>query len=151
MMSTGQIKNLPDVAAMKIFAGEVAASLQGGEVLGLVGDLGAGKTTFVQFLAEALGVVGVVRSPTFVLMNVYEVESGKVVERKSGIRRLCHVDAYRLKSEEELKGIGFEEYAGDPATVCVVEWADMVPFIQKLQGYQEIKLVVDGEGRRVER
>jgi tRNA A37 threonylcarbamoyladenosine biosynthesis protein TsaE len=60
------------------------------------------------------------------------------------------VDAYRLTSDAELRGIGFEEYAGDPSTVTVVEWVDLVPFVRELPGYRELRFVVKGETRSAE-
>ena len=84
-----------------------------GTVFALAGDLGAGKTLFVQGLARGLGFSGEVTSPTFNLMNVYE-----------GKMRLTHFDVYRLERAEELYDIGFYEYADDPEGVVVIEWFD---------------------------
>ncbi|MEY4723188.1 MAG: hypothetical protein RLZZ324_701, partial [Candidatus Parcubacteria bacterium] len=78
-MKSRRIKNLEELAA---FAKEFAHSLKGGEIVGLIGDLGAGKTTFVQFLAAALGVKAAVKSPTFILMQV--LKAGNET-KKSGI------------------------------------------------------------------
>jgi tRNA threonylcarbamoyladenosine biosynthesis protein TsaE len=136
------VRTLATLDDTKAFAQEVAASLRGGDVVGLVGDLGSGKTTFTQELAAALGVQGAVRSPTFVLMNLHAAAHG-------AITRLCHVDAYRLKSEDELRGIGFDEYAGDPSTVTVVEWADLVPFLRAMPGYRELRFTLTGDTRVV--
>ena len=138
--------DIKDLDALAAFTGELAGSLQGGEVIGLVGDLGAGKTTLVQRLARELGVEGPVRSPTFILMQPLATSAD--VSRETGIRTLCHLDAYRLEGLAELQAIGFEDYAGEPDTVTVVEWADRVPEIRKLAGYQEIELQFgEGEAR----
>jgi tRNA A37 threonylcarbamoyladenosine biosynthesis protein TsaE len=75
-------------------------------------------------------------------MNLHEANRG-------AISRLCHVDAYRLKSEDELRGIGFDEYAADPSTVTVVEWADLVPFVRAMPGYRELRFALAGEVRTV--
>lgn len=82
--------------------------------LALVGDLGTGKTHFVQGLAEGLGVVGPVTSPTFNLMNIYE-----------GNQELKHFDFYRLDKADDLYNIGWDEYS--VGGVVVAEWADMFP------------------------
>ncbi|HLC64102.1 MAG TPA: tRNA (adenosine(37)-N6)-threonylcarbamoyltransferase complex ATPase subunit type 1 TsaE [Patescibacteria group bacterium] len=95
----------------KKLAATIASKLKGGAVIGLAGELGAGKTVFVQGLAEALGVKGQVNSPTFVLMKVYG--------------QLVHVDAYRLSDSSELREIGLEEYFNKDRVV-VIEWADKV-------------------------
>ncbi|MDP2587055.1 MAG: tRNA (adenosine(37)-N6)-threonylcarbamoyltransferase complex ATPase subunit type 1 TsaE [Candidatus Komeilibacteria bacterium] len=110
-------KNLTETGQI---ATEVAVNLKGGEVIGLVGELGAGKTTFVQALADSLGIKEKVASPTFVLMKVYSVIGHQ------SISKLVHVDAYRLRDAEELKNIGLLDYLGQPDTVTVIEWANQV-------------------------
>ncbi|MBT6691654.1 tRNA (adenosine(37)-N6)-threonylcarbamoyltransferase complex ATPase subunit type 1 TsaE [Candidatus Parcubacteria bacterium] len=100
-------------------AQEVAKSLQGGEVLALSGNLGAGKTVFVKALAKAMGVEENITSPTFVLMKVYDVEVGK-------IRRIVHVDCYRLEGQEDLADIGLSDYLAFDNSVVVIEWADKI-------------------------
>jgi len=110
---------------MNSFALAVARTLRGGETLALTGELGSGKTAFVKGLAKALGIKQLVQSPTFLLMKCYPVG---VVHRSSFIvRKLCHVDAYRIKAERELIAIGLGEKLGDPQTVTAIEWADLVP------------------------
>ncbi len=102
------------------FAKKFAKKLKSGEVIGLVGDLGAGKTVFTKGLATGLGIKDNINSPTFVVMKVYEIAN-----RKSQIANLIHVDAYRLKSEKNLKNIGLEEYLNKD-NIVVIEWADRV-------------------------
>ena len=97
-------------------ARELAKTLKGGETLALVGNLGAGKTAFVQALAQTLGVEERVTSPTFVYMHVHELKN-------KTLKRLVHVDAYRGDAKT-LLGIGLDEYLGDPETTVVIEWAD---------------------------
>lgn len=145
-MQARRIKNLKDLDA---FAREFAAGLEGGTVIGLVGDLGAGKTAFTQRVAKALGVRAAVKSPTFILMQVF---GAGAAAKKRGVERLCHVDAYRLKDTAELEAIGFEEYARDPRTVCLVEWADRVPEIHAYPGYIELTFTFgQGEERIIRR
>lgn len=94
----------------------VADGLLPGDRVGLVGDLGAGKTRFVRGVARGLGAKGLVKSPSFTLVNIYE--GGRIP--------LYHIDLYRLGSVEELYGAGLEEYIyGDG--VSVIEWADSMP------------------------
>jgi len=99
----------------------ISKKLSGGEIILLSGDLGAGKTTFVKGLAEGIGVDDVITSPTFALMNVYEVANSKL-----GIKNLVHIDTYRMENEDNLVEIGIEDYLGDPKTVCVIEWPEKV-------------------------
>lgn len=106
-------------AETKKLASEIAKTLKGGEVLALSGNLGAGKTTFVQGLAEGLGVKERVLSPSYVLMRQH-----KVRDLKSGVRNLIHIDLYRLSGEEEAKAIGLTELLGKKENVVVIEWAE---------------------------
>ena len=97
-------------------ADKLAQELDGGEIILLDGDLGAGKTTFTKGLAKALGVSEEVTSPTFSLLNIYE--SGRV--------KLNHMDLYRVESEDELAEVGIADSIDDDS-VTVIEW-------NKLQG-----------------
>ncbi len=92
---------------------EIAASLKGGEVLALVGDLGAGKTQFVKGLAAGLGHIEEVTSPTFTLIHEYI----------GGRLPLYHFDLYRLESANEVLQIGLDDYLS-PNAIVAVEWAD---------------------------
>jgi len=99
-----------------------AQNLQGGEIIGLIGELGAGKTVFIKGLSRGLGIKKTITSPTFVLMKVYQIQNKK-------IKNLCHVDAYRLKSGQDLIDIGIKDYLGKSNAVTVIEWADRVKSI----------------------
>jgi tRNA threonylcarbamoyladenosine biosynthesis protein TsaE len=99
--------------ATREIAMQFAPDLKAGDVLALVGDLGAGKTEFVKGLAAGLGSTAVVTSPTFTLIHEY----------RGGRLPLFHMDFYRLSSEDELDEIGFEDYLSRPG-ICAVEWAN---------------------------
>ncbi len=99
--------------------------LKGGDVVGLTGNLGAGKTVFSKGVAAGLGIKENITSPTFVYMKVYEVEN------HSSIKKFCHIDAYRLEDELVLVNIGVLEYLGNPSVLTVIEWADRVRNIIK--------------------
>ena len=94
-------------------ARELAKELRPGDVVCLEGDLGAGKTTFTQGLAAALGVPGRVTSPTFCI--VQEHQSSDVL--------LVHMDLYRLHGEEDVEAIGWEDYLSRGA-IFVIEWPE---------------------------
>lgn len=96
----------------------LVAKLHGGEVLALAGNLGAGKTTFTQGLAKALGVKASVTSPTFVLLKIYPTKHAK-------IKQLVHIDAYRLTNATDLEAVGWQDYL-KPDSLVVIEWADKV-------------------------
>jgi len=95
-------------------------------VLLLEGDLGSGKTTFVQFLAQALGVKENLTSPTFVLMKSYKVSSQKNERIRLSIKNLVHIDAYRLTSGQDLKNLGWDKLVTNPDNLIVVEWPELV-------------------------
>ena len=94
-------------------ARELAKELKSGDVVCLEGDLGAGKTTFVQGLAAALGVPGRVTSPTFCIVQ----------EHQSSDAFLVHMDLYRLHGEEDVEAIGWEDYLARGA-IFAIEWPD---------------------------
>ena len=101
---------------MEALGAELAAGLAAGSVLALVGGLGAGKTRMVKGLARGLGFAGEVTSPTFSLVHEY----------RGGRLPLFHFDLYRLKDQQELLGIGWDEFLDEPGIV-VAEWADLFP------------------------
>lgn len=88
-------------------------------VVALYGDLGAGKTSFVQGAAQALGIEESVPSPTFIIERVYRLSDQKW-------KRFVHIDCYRLESPEELHAIGWDELVQDKDTILFVEWADKI-------------------------
>jgi len=90
-------------------------------VLALGGDLGSGKTTFIQGLAQGLKVKENILSPTFVIQKDFSLP----VSIKN-YRNLYHIDAYRLKNPEELLELGFEDLIKNPENIIVIEWADKV-------------------------
>ncbi len=99
-------------------------------VVGLYGELGAGKTTFVQAAAKALGVREKVKSPTFLIMKSYQLPHLPIGGQATTFYRLLvHIDAYRLKHSEELQKLGFSELLRDPYNLIFVEWADKVSAI----------------------
>jgi tRNA threonylcarbamoyladenosine biosynthesis protein TsaE len=101
---------------------KIASTLLSGDIICLDGDLGSGKTTLVQGIAEALGVTGEITSPTFTLMNVYDITTLK----HESIKTFVHIDTYRLKNEQELIDIGAEDYIGQPGVVSIIEWPEKI-------------------------
>lgn len=125
-----QVRSAEELVALgKRFATELPPNT----ILALSGELGAGKTTFVQGLAEGLGVEGPVVSPTFVLLNIYE--------------RLYHFDLYRLKEPADFLALGFDEYFSKGG-ICVIEWPER---IQELLPPQTkwLRFAYSAEGRVV--
>lgn len=105
---------LPTLESMLDFGKEIAARLKEGDILALTGDLGAGKTTFVQGLGLGLGIEESISSPTFVTLNIYE-----------GAHPLYHFDLYRLKDAADFQRQGFDEYF-EAGGVCAIEWPERI-------------------------
>lgn len=105
------VKNLEET---KKLANDFAAKLNGGEVVLLNGDLGAGKTTFTQFVFASLGVKDVVNSPTFAILKTYQ---GKFV--------LHHFDTYRITTEEAIES-GFDEVIYEKDSIKFIEWSENI-------------------------
>lgn len=132
IFSKHTVKNVEETYAL---AKRIADTLQGGEVILLNGDLGAGKTTFTKGLAKALGIEDEVTSPTFTILNVYE----------DGRLKLNHLDMYRVDSADELAELGIED-CFDDESVTVIEWNKFERFDGEVI---EINITPTGENERV--
>lgn len=128
---------LSDAASTENWGRQLAASLKPGMLILLNGDLGAGKTTLVRAVLRALGVEGNIKSPSYPVLETYNVSS----------LYLYHFDFYRIKSQEELEDAGFREYFGGTG-LCFVEWperaGDWLPVADVL-----IELRTEDEGRKL--
>jgi tRNA threonylcarbamoyladenosine biosynthesis protein TsaE len=116
-------KNLKETGEIaKVFLEEILEkqiSPKSALVVGLVGNLGAGKTAFFQVVAKRLGIKGKVSSPTFVIMKKYPLKNKKY-------DFLFHLDAYRLKNEEELLHLGWQEIINNKKYLIFIEWPENV-------------------------
>ncbi len=141
-------KHLPDLAALQQEAAELTATLApaetGATLVTLSGELGAGKTSFTQGVARALGVEDAVTSPTFVLEKIYELPE----HASRGFKRLVHIDAYRLDGGSALAPLGFDELMQDKHNLILLEWpervADALP-----PAHMQISLTVVDTGRAI--
>jgi tRNA threonylcarbamoyladenosine biosynthesis protein TsaE len=120
-------------AATQALGERLGAQLQGGEVVLLCGDLGAGKTQFAKGVARALGIAGEIVSPTFTMAARY-----------AGRLPLVHYDLYRVTRLSELREIGFLE-SDDPREVALVEWGDR---IAQPAGALRVDFRLAGDGAR---
>lgn len=113
-----------NVEETKKIASELAKTLSAGDALCMYGDLGAGKTAFVQGLAKGLGIDEPITSPTFTIVNEYY-----------GTLPLYHFDVYRISDSDEMYEVGYEEYVyGDG--VSVIEWAELIEDILPEKRYK---------------
>src|SRR5438094_891779 len=106
--------------------------LKGGDVLALHGDLGTGKTTFVQGLARGLGIKKNITSPTFIIVRQYGIPSPQLY--------FYHIDLYRVENENEIEGLGLLEIINDSKNIVAIEWAEK---IEKLLPKKRINLLFE--------
>lgn len=136
-MKSDDVVRLADEAATLALGAQLAQRLPAGTVF-LQGDLGAGKTCLVRGWLHALGHQGAVKSPTYTLVEPYQLAA----------RKVYHFDLYRLRDPEELEMIGAREYF-DAGSLCLVEWPEQgaghLPPPDLI-----VRLFVDGQARRAE-
>ncbi len=110
-----QTKKLGEVLAKEVIK---AGKGDKARVLGLIGDLGGGKTTFLQGFARGLGIKERILSPTFVILKKFEIK------KRGPFDFFYHIDCYRIGGSKDLAELGFKEMAADPANIIAAEWAD---------------------------
>ena len=127
--STSQTRAIGAVLAKKIF--KINGKNKKAFVLALEGDLGGGKTTFLQGFARGLKVKEKILSPTFVIFKRFQIPQGKTGKNpkkqpKQGFKFLCHLDCYRIKNAKEILDVGFKRTITDPNNIVAIEWADRI-------------------------
>lgn len=130
-------KSLEDTESVaRKFVENLKVTTRGNAVtVAMYGDLGSGKTTFVKFVASAFGIKDTVTSPTFVIEKIYKLEN-------QDFENLIHIDAYRLKSGEELKALGWDDIFKNPKNIIFIEWSENVKdIIQKNAKRLEFKFI----------
>mgnify|MGYP001604197970 CR=1 FL=1 len=124
---TNEVKSLEELRAVaEGFLHEVAQipSEKRATVVGLSGDLGAGKTAFVKCIADVLGIKETITSPTFILEKVYTIPRGSLLG--ACFTKLIHIDAYRLHSGSEMRALDWDTITRDPANLIFIEWPEQV-------------------------
>ncbi|MDH4457055.1 MAG: tRNA (adenosine(37)-N6)-threonylcarbamoyltransferase complex ATPase subunit type 1 TsaE [Candidatus Methylopumilus sp.] len=132
------LKLADEQATLKLGA-DFARTLEVGVNVYLHGDLGAGKTTLVRGGLHGLGFIGKVKSPTYTLVEPYQVLNNKTIVN------LYHFDLYRFMDEEEWDAAGFRDYF-NPHSVCLIEWPDKAGSLIP-QADIDVYLELNGEGR----
>lgn len=117
-----EVVHIEDEEGTQALASRLAPELGRGDILALVGDLGAGKTAFVRYLASSLGLGEGERvaSPSYALVHEYLLR-----EARGGANVLAHLDLYRVGDEDELAGLGFDELVEEAITA--IEWPEKAP------------------------
>lgn len=140
-------REVTSAEAMNALGAQIGALVRGGEVIELVGDIGAGKTTLTKGLAAALGITEDVQSPTFTISRVYDAPSGL---------RLVHYDFYRLNEPGILRA-ELAESVDDAHSVTIIEWAGVVADVLpadtlrvniQATGEQTRAVTITGHGQR---
>ena len=127
---------LVDAQGVEVTATDILDKCGSARVFAFDGKMGAGKTTFIKHLCEAMGTEDVVNSPTFAIVNVYEVASGEEV---------YHFDCYRIKDIREAMDFGAEEYLYS-GNYCFIEWAEMIePLLPEDTVWVKIEVEDNGE------
>lgn len=119
--SAKETRKIGEILAEEIIKTEKKQAL----IIGMEGELGSGKTTFIQGLAKGLGIKEKITSPTFVILKKYKISS-RIIKNAF----FFHIDCYRIKSKDLLE-LGFEEIAGNPQNIIVIEWGGRVKKILK--------------------
>lgn len=127
-----------DLIQMEEVAGKLAAMLPEQGVVFLEGEMGAGKTTLIKFICKALGIEEEVSSPTFALVNEYQLPTGAP---------LFHFDLYRMEDPEEALDIGIEDYFDQPS-LSFVEWPDRLGYLLP-EAKRVIHIVDEGNQRKI--
>lgn len=124
------------------FAEKLSPLEDGALVVGLYGELGAGKTSFTQAVAKKLGVKDVITSPTFVIEKIYDLEGQK-------FSKLIHIDAYRLEKSEELLKLGWRDITADKNNLILIEWPERVADIIVKHMKVSLRTLDSGEAREI--
>ncbi len=113
------------ISEIDSFLPTFSQNLKGSEVIALIGDLGAGKTTFTQKLGKLLGVSKAITSPTYILLQEFK---GQLINPKLKDKEVTiyHLDLYRTNSFAEAQSVGLAEFWGQPQTLTIIEWADKI-------------------------
>ncbi len=116
-----------DLGELEKFAGELLREILSKKqpenkvtIIALTGDLGAGKTAFVQLIAKELGITEIITSPTFSIMKLYAITAD------NNFAKLVHMDAYRIEDISELRPLRFEEIIGDKNNLICIEWPEKI-------------------------
>jgi len=128
-LSVSQTKNLAKFIAREVLKKK---ETKRAFLIGLEGDLGGGKTTFLQGFAKGLGIREKILSPTFIVLKKFQIPNPKSNPASAGqnskyrFKYFYHLDCYRLEKPEEILALGFEEIISNPKNIVAIEWSDKI-------------------------
>lgn len=121
-----ETRKLAKILAQEIIKSKKACPefIEGALIIGLEGELGSGKTTFIQSFAKGLSIKSKITSPTFVLMKKYKPRKKPEVSVRG--KNFYHIDCYRIKSYKDILALDFQEIISNPQNIIVIEWAEKI-------------------------
>ncbi len=131
------LKSIDDLDEAALF---IKPFLESARIICFYGEMGAGKTTIIKTLCKHLGVIDIVVSPTFALINEYSTSSGETV---------FHFDFYRIQKLEEVYDFGYEEYFFNTKGICLIEWPELIEEILPHKGIIRLYISVLPDGCRL--
>ena len=114
-----ETQKLGEIFALQLRSGQAKEKRKSAIVIGLSGNLGGGKTTFLQGFAKGLGIKERILSPTFVIQKRFAIKNRK-------FKNFYHIDCFRLKNNEDVLELGFKEIIKNPENIVAVEWAERI-------------------------
>lgn len=113
-----------------------------GNIIALYGNLGSGKTSFVQGLVKGLGIKKRIISPTFIIVRTYKIktQNSKLKPTSQNSKLFYHIDLYRIEGKKDLRGLGIEDIINNPQNIVAIEWAEK---IQSLLPKKRIEIYFD--------
>jgi tRNA threonylcarbamoyladenosine biosynthesis protein TsaE len=118
-----QTKKIAEIFAKKL----LFSKRKKGVVLGLIGELGSGKTTFLKGFAKGLGIKEKILSPTFLILKKFKINQvQKLPAMTLKFDTFYHIDCYRVKEPKEILNLGFKEIVSKPQNIIAIEWADRI-------------------------
>jgi len=115
-----QTQKLGEILAKEVLKTKLK---KGALTFGLEGDLGGGKTTFLQGFAKGLGIKEKILSPTFIILKKFKIQSAN---RRKNFKNFYHIDCYRIEKPREILDLGFKEIVSNPQNIIAVEWANRI-------------------------
>ena len=133
-------------AETKKLGRDFAKALEKGDLVCLYGDLGSGKTTFAQGLAQGLEIKEKIISPTFIIVRCYELQTQNSKLKSLEAETFYHIDLYRMESVNDLRELGLEEILENQSSITAIEWAEKMKDLPEKR--IDIKFAYEGENKR---